>query len=37
MLKILQVRFQQYVNQEPTDVQAAFGKGRETWDQMVNT
>ena len=36
MLKILQVRRQQYVNQELPDVQAGFGKGRGTRDQMVN-
>ena len=36
MLKILQVRLQQYVNQELPDVQAGFGKGRGTRDQMVN-
>ena len=29
MLKILQVRLQQYVNHEITDVQAAFRKGEE--------
>ena len=32
MLKILQVRFQQYVNHELPDVQAGFRKGRETRD-----
>ena len=36
MLKILQVRLQQYVNQEPLDVQAGFRKGRGTRDQIVN-
>ena len=36
MLKILQTRLQQYVNQEPPDVQAAFRKGRETRDQISN-
>ena len=30
MLKILQARFQQYVNQELPDVQAGFRKGRGT-------
>ena len=35
MLKILQVRLQQYVNCEP-DVQAGFRKGRETRDQIAN-
>ena len=33
MLKILQVRLQQYVNQEPPDVQARFRKVRRTRDQ----
>ena len=28
MLKILQARLQQYMNQEPSDVQAGFRKGR---------
>ena len=32
MIKILQVRFQQYVNCELPDVQAGFRKGRETRD-----
>ena len=36
MLKILQARLQQYMNWEPPDVQAAFRKGRETRDQIVN-
>ena len=36
MLKILQARFQQYVNHELPDVQAGFRKGREYRDQMVN-
>ena len=35
-LKILQVRFQQYVNWEPPDVQAGFRKGRETRDQIAS-
>ena len=30
MLKILQIRFQQYVNQELPDVQAGFQRGRGT-------
>ena len=30
MLRILQVRLQQYVNQKLPDVQAGFGKGRGT-------
>ena len=36
MLKILQVRFQQYVNWELPDVQAGFRKGRGTRDQSAN-
>ena len=36
MLKILQVRFQQYMNRELTDVQAGFKKGRGTRDQIAN-
>ena len=36
MLKILQARLQQYVNCEPTDVQAGFRKGRGTRDQIAN-
>ena len=36
MLKILQVRLQQYVNQELPDVQAGFRKGRGTRDQTAN-
>ena len=36
MLKILQVRLQQYVNCELPDVQAGFRKGRGTRDQMTN-
>ena len=36
MLKILQVKLQQYVNQELPDVQARFRKGRGTRDQIVN-
>ena len=37
MLKILQVRFQQYVNCELPDVQVGFRKGRGTRDQIANT
>ena len=37
MLKILQARFQQYVNSELPDVQAGFRKGRGTRDQTANT
>ena len=36
MLKILQVRLQQYVNSELPDVQAGFRKGRETRDPIAN-
>ena len=36
MLKILQPRLQQYVNQELADVQAGFRKGRGTRDQIAN-
>ena len=36
MLKILQARLQQYVNNELPDVQAGFRKGRGTRDQMAN-
>ena len=34
--KILQARFQQYVNRELPDVQAGFRKGRGTRDQIAN-
>ena len=34
MFKILQARLQQYMKQELTDVQAGFGKGRGTKDQI---
>ena len=37
MLKILQVRIQQYVNCELPDVQAGFRKVRGTRDQVANT
>ena len=37
MLKILQARFQQYMNHELPDVQAGFRKGRGTRGQIVNT
>ena len=37
MLKILQARLQQYMNQELPDVQAGFRKGRGTRDQIANT
>ena len=36
MLKILQVRLQQYVNHELPDVQAVFRRGREIRDQIAN-
>ena len=36
MLKILQARFQQYVNHELPGVQAGFRKGRGTRDQIAN-
>ena len=37
MLKILQARFQQYMNCEIPDVQAGFRKGRGTRDQIANS
>ena len=36
MLKILQVRLQQYLNHKIPDVQAGFRKGRGTRDQIAN-
>ena len=36
MLKILQARLQQYVNQEHPDVQAGLRKGRGTRDQIAS-
>ena len=36
MLKILQARLQQYVNQELPDVQTGFRKGRRTRDKIAN-
>ena len=36
MLKILQVRLQQYMNQELPDVKTEFRKGRGTRDQIAN-
>ena len=36
MLKILQARFQQYVNCELPDAQAGFSKSRGTRDQIAN-
>ena len=37
MLKILQARLQQYMNQEIPDIEAGFRKGRGTRDQIANT
>ena len=36
MLKILQARLEQYMNQEVPEVQARFRKGRGTRDQIAN-
>ena len=36
ILKILEIRFQQYMNRELPDVQAGFRKGRGTRDQIAN-
>ena len=36
MVKILQARLRQYLNQELPDVQAGFRKGRGTRDQIAN-
>ena len=36
MLKILQARFQQYMNHELPDVEAGFRKGRGARDQIAN-
>ena len=36
MIKILQLRLQQYINHEAPDVQAGFRKGRGTRDQIAN-
>ena len=36
MLKILQARHQQYLNQQIPDVQDGFRKGRVTRDQIAN-
>ena len=36
MFKILQSRFQQYMNHELPDFQAGFRKGRGTRDQITN-
>ena len=37
MLKILQARLQQYMNQELSDVQAGIRKGRRMRDQIANS
>ena len=37
MLKILQVRLQQYMNHEVPDIQAGFIKGRGIRNQIANT
>ena len=37
MLKTLQVRLQQYVNQELLDIQAGFREGRGIRDQIANS
>ena len=36
VLRFCQARLQQYVNQELSDVQAGFRKGRRTRDQIAN-
>ena len=36
MLKIIQVRLQQYMNHELSDIQAGFREGRGTRDQIAN-
>ena len=36
MLKILQARLQQFINQELLDVKAGFKEGRGTRDQIAN-
>ena len=36
MVKILQVKLQQYVNQELPEVQAEFREGRGNTDQIAN-
>ena len=36
MLKVLQVRLQQYMNLELPEVQTGFRKGRGTRDQIAN-
>ena len=36
MIKVLQARLQQYMNQELPDIPAGFRKGRGTRDQIAN-
>ena len=36
MLKILQARLQEYVNEELPDVESGFRKGKGTRDQIAN-
>ena len=36
MLKIIQVRLQQYMNHELSDIQAGFREGRGTIDQIAS-
>ena len=36
MIKILQVKLQQYMNRELSDVQPGFRKGRGTRDKIIN-
>jgi len=36
MLKTVQARLQQYMNQELPDIQAGFRKGRRTRDQIAS-
>ena len=36
MLKILQAKLQQYMNQELPEIQAGFRKGKQTRDQTAN-
>ena len=37
MLKILQAKLEQYMNQELPEVQAGFRNGRRTRDQIANS
>ena len=36
MLKVMQARLQQFMNEELSDVQSGFRKGRTTKDQIAN-